>query len=46
LQNKAPNDYPDANGQPHLKVALKMIQGGKHVNVGDHIPYVICTKAR
>jgi DNA polymerase alpha subunit A len=42
--NKAPNDYPDANGQPHLKVALKMLQAGKHVNVGDHIPYVICTK--
>ena len=42
--NKAPNDYPDAKGQPHLQVALKMLKAGKHVNVGDHIPYVICTK--
>jgi DNA polymerase alpha subunit A len=43
--NKAPNEYPDAKGQPHLKVALKMLQAGKSVNVGDHIPYVICTQA-
>eukprot|EP00937_MAST-01D_sp_MAST-1D-sp2_P000600 g600.t1 len=30
--NKAPNDYPDAKGQPHLQVALKMLKAGKHVN--------------
>ena len=40
--NKAPKDYPDAKGMAHLKVALEMVKAGKPVNVGDHIPYVIC----
>lgn len=40
--NKHPKDYPDAKSQPHLQVALRMIEAGKPVNVGDHIPYVTC----
>lgn len=40
--NKNPHDYPDVKGQPHLQVALSMMKSGKNVNVGDHIPYVIC----
>ena len=40
--NKAPQDYPDAKGQPHLQVALYMLKAGKTVAVGDHVPYVIC----
>jgi DNA polymerase alpha subunit A len=40
--NKSPKDYPDAKGQPHLQVALAMLKANKPVNVGDHIPYVIC----
>jgi len=44
--NKSPRDYPDAKGQPHLQVALAMMNRGKVVNTGDHIPYVICTKTR
>jgi len=43
--NKAPQDYPDAKGQPHLQVALGMLKQGKTVNVGDHVPYVICLEA-
>ena len=43
--NKAPQDYPDAKGQPHLQVALGMIKAGKTVAVGDHVPYVICKEA-
>eukprot|EP00514_Thraustochytrium_sp_LLF1b_P012860 CAMPEP_0184544772 /NCGR_PEP_ID=MMETSP0199_2-20130426/3852_1 /TAXON_ID=1112570 /ORGANISM="Thraustochytrium sp., Strain LLF1b" /LENGTH=1596 /DNA_ID=CAMNT_0026938995 /DNA_START=145 /DNA_END=4935 /DNA_ORIENTATION=+ len=44
--NKAPKDYPDAKSQPHLSVALAMVDAGKPVNTGDHIPYVICTLTR
>jgi DNA polymerase alpha subunit A len=40
--NKNPKDYPDAKGQPHLVVALQMLKAQKPVNIGDHIPYVIC----
>ena len=40
--NKNPKDYPDAKNQPHLQVALRMIADNKPVNIGDHIPYVIC----
>jgi DNA polymerase alpha subunit A len=40
--NKAPGDYPDVKGQPHLQVALSLIKAGRAVNVGDHIPYIIC----
>jgi len=39
--NKAPKDYPDHKGQAHLQVAIRMLEAGKTVNVGDHIPYVI-----
>jgi DNA polymerase alpha subunit A len=42
--NKLPQDYPDRKGQPHLLVATKMVEAGIPVNVGDHIPYVICTQ--
>ena len=40
--NKAPKDYPDAKSQPHLQVALRLLKDNKPVNVGDHIPYVVC----
>lgn len=40
--NKSPKDYPDCKGQAHLQVALKMLAADKPVNIGDHIPYVIC----
>jgi DNA polymerase alpha subunit A len=40
--NKNPKDYPDCGGQAHLQVALAMIKANKPVNIGDHIPYVIC----
>lgn len=39
---KPPNEYPDKNNQPHVLVALKMMDEGKVVRVGDHIPYIIC----
>jgi DNA polymerase alpha subunit A len=39
--NKAPKDYADRKGMPHLYVANEMVKRGKPVNVGDHIPYVI-----
>jgi DNA polymerase alpha subunit A len=42
--NKNPKDYPDTKGQPHLQVALAMLKANKPVNIGDHIPYVICTQ--
>ncbi|CAM9985239.1 unnamed protein product [Ectocarpus fasciculatus] len=40
--NKAPHEYPDAKSQPHVQVALAMMKAGKSVNVGHHIPYVMC----
>ena len=40
--SKHPNDYPDANTQPHVWVAKRMLQNKQPVNVGDHIPYIIC----
>lgn len=39
---KNPDDYPDKNNQPHVLVALKMMNEGKVIRVGDHIPYIIC----
>eukprot|EP01040_Poterioochromonas_malhamensis_P001065 gene1065-1130_t len=42
--NKNPKDYPDSHGQAHLQVAMQMIKENKPVNIGDHIPYVICTQ--
>ena len=42
--NKNPKDYPDCKGQAHLQVALQMLKNNKPVNIGDHIPYVICTQ--
>ncbi|ETO08556.1 hypothetical protein RFI_28829 [Reticulomyxa filosa] len=43
---KQPSQYPDANKQPHVRVALQMQNMGIPVNVGDFIPYIICTKFR
>ena len=40
--NKPVEKYPDARSQPHLRVAKQMLAQGRPVNVGDHIPYVIC----
>ena len=42
--NKNPRDYPDHKGQAHLVVAMEMIKQDKPVNVGDHIPYIICSQ--
>lgn len=39
---KAPHEYPNGDSMPHLQVAKRMLSQGKPVNVGDHIPYVIC----
>ena len=40
--NKPVEKYPDSKSQPHLRVAKAMLKEGRAVNVGDHIPYVIC----
>jgi DNA polymerase alpha subunit A len=40
--SKKPQDYPDVKNQPHLQVALRMVAANMPVNVGDHIPYIIC----
>ena len=42
--NKNPKDYPDCKGQAHLQVALAMLKANRPVNIGDHIPYVICVQ--
>lgn len=42
--NKNPRDYPDCKGQAHLQVALRMLKENKPVNIGDHIPYIICVE--
>eukprot|EP01135_Chromosphaera_perkinsii_P004895 Nk52_evm15s303 gene=Nk52_evmTU15s303 len=39
---KAPEDYPDKKGQPHVQVALRMKSKGLSVQARDTIPYVIC----
>jgi DNA polymerase alpha subunit A len=39
--SKHPNDYPDANAQPHVHVAKMMLASNRPVNAGDHIPYII-----
>ncbi|CAI5962356.1 unnamed protein product [Closterium sp. NIES-64] len=40
---KPPGDYPDANSQPHVQVALRRKKEGRTegCNAGDAIPYVI-----
>ncbi|KAJ4470185.1 DNA polymerase family B-domain-containing protein [Lentinula aciculospora] len=40
---KNPEDYPKAEGQPHVQVALKMKAKGGNARAGDVIPYVFCT---
>ena len=39
---KDPKDYTDAKSQPHVQVALSMIQVGKQVKSGDTVPYIVC----
>ncbi|KAK2077328.1 hypothetical protein QBZ16_004962 [Prototheca wickerhamii] len=41
---KAPRDYPDAQNQPHVQVALRRLAAGKRdgVAAGETVPYVIC----
>ena len=41
---KKTNDYPDSKTQSHLQVTRAMLAANKPVNIGDHIPYVICSK--
>ena len=38
---KMPNDYPDKQNQPHVQVALRMIERGIPVRPGNEIPYII-----
>lgn len=42
--NKSPKDYPDCKGQAHLQVALEMLKNNRPVNIGDHIPFIICAQ--
>mmetsp|Transcript_38866 Transcript_38866/g.89951 ORF Transcript_38866/g.89951 Transcript_38866/m.89951 type:complete len:1385 (-) Transcript_38866:145-4299(-) len=42
---KDPKDYPDAKNQPHVQVALRLMQRGKPVRPGQEIGYVICDVA-
>eukprot|EP00611_Tribonema_gayanum_P032550 TRINITY_DN9795_c0_g1_i1.p1 TRINITY_DN9795_c0_g1~~TRINITY_DN9795_c0_g1_i1.p1 ORF type:complete len:774 (-),score=357.56 TRINITY_DN9795_c0_g1_i1:1021-3342(-) len=44
--SKPPQDYPNAKNEPHLQVAMAMQRAGKPVNVGNHIPYIICRRRR
>ncbi|KAJ3751747.1 hypothetical protein EV360DRAFT_75952 [Lentinula raphanica] len=39
---KNPEDYPKAEGQPHVQVALKMKAKGGNARAEDVIPYVFC----
>jgi len=39
--NKRATEYPDPTSMPHVMVAMAMMRRGRHVSVGDHIPYVI-----
>jgi DNA polymerase alpha subunit A len=41
---KRPEDYPDANTQPHVQVALALRKEGIPVMVGEMIPYIVCLK--
>ncbi len=45
---KSPRDYPDANSQPHVKVALRRIEQGRQdgVNAGETVPYIICCEVK
>lgn len=40
--SKEPEQYAKSTPLPHVTVALALIQQGKSVRVGNHIPYVIC----
>ncbi|KAG5177612.1 DNA polymerase family B-domain-containing protein [Tribonema minus] len=44
--SKPPQDYPNAKNEPHLQVAMAMQRAGKPVNVGNHIPYIICRQTQ
>ncbi|KAJ7065309.1 DNA polymerase family B-domain-containing protein [Mycena amicta] len=39
---KNPEDYPDAKGQPHVQVALRLKARGGTAKHGDVIPYIFC----
>lgn len=39
---KRPQDYPDAQNQPHVQVALRMLAKNESARSGDVIPYVFC----
>jgi len=39
--SKHPKDYPDGKSQAHVQVAKMMLENGRPVNTGDHIPYII-----
>ncbi|WFC99288.1 DNA-directed DNA polymerase [Malassezia yamatoensis] len=39
---KRPEDYPDAQNQPHVQVALRMLAKNESARSGDVIPYVFC----
>lgn len=39
---KNPEDYPRIDGQPHVKVALRIKAKGGSAKAGDVIPYLFC----
>jgi len=39
---KMPEEYPDGNSTPHVKVALRAKQFGKAFRTGDYVQYVVC----
>ncbi|PKI84075.1 DNA-directed DNA polymerase [Malassezia vespertilionis] len=43
---KRPQDYPDAQNQPHVQVALRMLAKNESARSGDVIPYVFCLGAQ
>jgi DNA polymerase alpha subunit A len=39
---KKPSEYADAKSQPHVQVAIRLLEAGHSVKSGDTVPYVIC----
>jgi DNA polymerase alpha subunit A len=38
---KMPHEYPDANAQPHVQVAKRLLEAGNQIHAGQEIPYVV-----
>ena len=39
---KSPKDYPDAKSQPHVQVALRLMEKGSSARAGDVVQYIFC----